>query len=68
METFELQTDTIQLNHLLKAHGASPSGGMANLSIAQGRVKVDGKTEYRKRCKLRKGQIVEYADMLVKIV
>ena len=65
METFELQTDYIQLNHLLKAQGACPTGGMANLSIEQGLVKVDGKIEYRKRCKLRTGHIVEFADMLI---
>ena len=35
------------------------SGGMSKAEIAQGRVKVDGQIEMRKRCKIRSGQSVE---------
>ncbi len=50
----------IELNHLLKVAGLCPSGGMAKAMIAEGRVKVDGNVELRKRCKIRQGQVVEF--------
>ncbi len=61
METFHLENkDFIELNHLLKAMGLSESGGMAKALIAEGRVSVNGAVELRKRCKIRKGDIVEF--------
>jgi ribosome-associated protein len=33
---------------------------MAKSVIAEGLVTVDGKVEFRKRCKIRSGQIVEF--------
>lgn len=61
MITFNLEkTEFIELNHLLKATKLCDSGGMANTVIAEGRVKVDGYAEFRKRCKIRAGQVVEF--------
>jgi len=61
MEEFKLEShEFIELNHLLKVTGLSASGGMAKAMIAEGRVKVDGSVELRKRCKIRRGQIVEF--------
>ena len=61
MEEFELgSNEYIQLNNLLKVIGLCDSGGMAKTVIAEGRVRVDGNVELRKRCKIRKGQIVEF--------
>ncbi len=61
MEVFTLEgREFIELNKLLKITGLCASGGMAKAMIAEGRVKVDGKTELRKRCKIRSGQIVEF--------
>ncbi len=48
----------IELCDLLKATGCCPSGGVAKQQIAEGRVTVDGKTEHRKRRKIRSGQQV----------
>ncbi len=62
MEKFKLETEFIELNSLLKVMGLFDTGGMANVAITEGLVKVDGKTELRKRCKIRKGQTVEYGD------
>jgi ribosome-associated protein len=63
MEEFELGgNEYIQLNSLLKVIGLCDSGGMAKTMIAEGRVKVDGNVELRKRCKIRKGQVVEFED------
>ena len=60
VETFELSGDYIELNKLLKASGLFETGSMAKIAIENGLVAVDGTVEYRKRCKIRNGQIVEY--------
>lgn len=56
---FELRTDFIPLDDLLKATGLAPSGGVAKMLISDGRVRVDGEVELRKACKIHAGQIVE---------
>ena len=61
MEEFNLEGhEFIELNHLLKLTGLCASGGVAKAMIAEGRVKVDGNLELRKRCKIRQGQTVEF--------
>ena len=65
MIPFSLQGEVIELHQLLKAAGLVGSGGMAKMLIAEGLVKVDGQIELRKRCKIGKGQIVEYADEVI---
>lgn len=61
MKEFKLEkSEFIELNHLLKVMRLCDSGGMANIVIADGQVKVNGNVELRKRCKIRKGQIVEF--------
>ena len=61
MEAFSLEgREFIELNNLLKIKGLCSSGGMAKAVIAEGLVKVDGKVELRKRCKIRTGQVVEF--------
>ncbi len=61
MEDFILEgSEFIELNSLLKVTGLCESGGMAKAAIAEGRVKVDDQVELRKRCKIRKGQVVEF--------
>ncbi len=69
MEEFKLiGSDFIELNKLIKVLGLSDSGGMAKLMITEGRVKVDGTVELRKRCKLRIGQKVEFEGRIVVVV
>ncbi len=61
MKEFTLGShEFIELNSLLKIMGLCDSGGAAKTTIAEGRVKVDGNVELRKRCKIRKGHIVEF--------
>ena len=69
MKEFKLRDgdEHIELNHLLKAEGLADTGGMANLLITEGQVKVDGKTELRKRCKVRAGQVVEFQGETIKV-
>lgn len=67
-ETFDLQGDYIELVKLLKLTALCASGGMAKVVITEGLVRVDGEVELRKRCKLRRGQTVEYEGDVVEIV
>jgi len=61
MEEFALKnTEFIELNNLLKVLGLCDTGGMAKAAIAEGRVKVNGEVELRKRCKIRKGDVIDF--------
>jgi ribosome-associated protein len=60
-------SEFIELNNLLKVTGLCDSGGMAKQLIADGQVSVDGKIELRKRCKIRKGQVIEFAGKTVTV-
>ncbi|MDP2753394.1 MAG: RNA-binding S4 domain-containing protein [Nitrospirota bacterium] len=61
MEEFNLENNEfIELNNLLKVMGLCDSGGIAKTLIAEGRVRVNGNVELRKRYKVRKGQLVEF--------
>ena len=61
MEVFSLEgNEFIELSNLLKIKGLCATGGMAKMVISEGLVRVDGKVELRKRCKVRAGQVVEF--------
>lgn len=64
---FELRTEFIPLDALLKTTGIAGSGGDAKAMVAAGQVRVDGKLELRKRCKIRSGQIVSTAGTTVRV-
>ncbi len=68
METFELSGDYIELNKLLKASALCETGGAAKIVIENGLAIVDGTVEYRKRCKIRNGQTVEYDGHSIQVV
>ena len=68
MDKFEISADYIPLNKLLKASGLCQTGGTAKIMIESGAVKVDGKVEYRKRCKIRNGQKVEFENFSIKVI
>ena len=64
---FKLDNEYIELTKLLKVTGLCDSGGTAKHAIANGRVKVNGAVELRKRCKIKKGQKVEFAGNLIEV-
>ena len=68
MPTFEIKGETIELIKLLKVTGLCSTGGMAKIAAAQGRVKVDNQTELRKRCKIKKGQLVEFEGNIIEVI
>ena len=65
--TLQLTTDTIELYKVLKLEGFVASGAEAKLVIAEGLVKVNGKTELRKRNKLKAGDVVSFDEYTVTI-
>ncbi len=65
---FNIKGEYIELIKLLKATGLCSSGGMAKIVTAEGRVKVDNRIELRKRCKLKKGQTVEFEGNIIELV
>jgi len=67
-QTFELEGEFIELYKLLKLAGVYGSGGMAKAMIAEGEARVDGAVELRKRCKVKKGQVVSCAGEEIEVV
>jgi len=67
IQKFKLEDEHIELIKLLKATGLCGSGGMAKFVTDQGQVRVDGTVELRKRCKVRKGQTIEFDGNVIEI-
>lgn len=66
---FQLENNEyIELNRLLKLLGLVESGGQANMFISEGEVQVNGKPEFRKRNKLRVGDLVSFNGETVKVI
>jgi len=64
---FKLDSDHIELIKLLKVTGLCQTGGEAKQSVAEGQVRVDGQVELRKKCKIRKGQVVSFRGAIVRL-
>lgn len=64
---FELNSDYIELNKLLKLLGLVESGGQANLVIENQEVQLNNKTELRKRAKLVKNDVVKFQNHIIYI-
>ncbi len=64
---FNLNGEYVELNQLLKLAGICDSGGAGKMIVASGDVKVDGKTELRKTCKIRAGQVVTVGDVTIRV-
>jgi ribosome-associated protein len=65
--TFELTSEFVELNQLLKLVGLVDSGGAGKNMVASGLVSVDGKNELRKTAKIRAGQIVTVGDVRISV-
>ncbi len=66
--TFELTSEFIEVNQLLKLSGLVDSGGAGKNLVASGAVKVDGKQELRKTAKIRAGQTVSLGDVRISVI
>jgi len=60
MINFELNEEYIHLIQLLKAVRVVETGGEAQAVVSDGLVKCNGEIEYRKRYKVRKGDVIEF--------
>ena len=60
MIEFELEGEFIPLIQLLKATNLVQTGGEAQIVVMEGLVKYNGEVDYRKRLKVKKGDVVEY--------
>ena len=59
---FDLDGDYVELKQLLKLADLVTSGGEAKMVISEGQV------ELRKACKIRAGQVVEFADSQIRVL
>ncbi len=64
---FELRGEFIELIKMLKVIQIAESGGQAQLFVENGEVMLNHEVEHRKRAKLRKGDVVEIFDLVIKI-
>lgn len=68
MIEFTLEGEFIPLIQLLKATDMVSSGGEAQMVVLDGLVKYNGETDYRKRLKVRKGDIIEFNNQEIKVI
>lgn len=66
--SFDLTTEYIELNQLLKLVGLCDSGGAGKVLVASGVVWIDGQQELRKTCKIRAGQNISVGDVRITVV
>lgn len=64
---YKLETETIELQQLLKVLNFVQTGGEAKIVIAEGLVKINGEVETKRRKKLRKNDVMEYKNQTVRI-
>jgi ribosome-associated protein len=67
MLDFTLEGEFIHLIQLLKAANIVQSGGEAQMVVSEGAVKYNGEVDYRKRLKVRRGDIVECRGKIIKV-
>jgi ribosome-associated protein len=68
LHEFELTEEFIELIKLLKLLGIADTGSDAKQLVDDGEVKLNGTVEFRKRAKLRRGDIVSIGDNQITIV
>lgn len=68
MDSYDLKGEEfIELVKLLKVMRISESGGQAKLMVEDGIVYRNGEQEFRKRAKLRAGDVIEVMDFKIKV-
>ena len=68
MIEFKVNGDFIPLIQLLKAANLVQTGGEAQIVVTEGQVKYNGAVDYRKRLKVKKGDIVEFRGDTIKVI
>jgi len=68
MIEFTLTGDYIHLIQLLKAVNLVQTGGEAQMVVTEGQVKYNGRVDYRKRLKVKRGDTVEFGGTAIRIL
>lgn len=68
MIEFKLEGEFIPMIQLLKATSLVQSGGEAQTVVEDGLVKYNGNVDYRKRLKVRVGDVVDFMGNQIKVV
>lgn len=68
MIQFKLEGEFIPLIQLLKATGLVQSGGEAQTVVEDGLVKYNGNVDYRKRLKVRVGDVVDFMGQKITVI
>jgi ribosome-associated protein len=68
MIEFKVEGDYIPLIQLLKAVNLVQTGGEAQIVVTEGEVKYNGEVDYRKRLKVKKGDVVEFRGQKIQVI
>jgi ribosome-associated protein len=68
MIEFKVTGDYIPLIQLLKAANLVQTGGEAQIVVTEGEVKYNGQVDYRKRLKVKAGDIIEFRDQKIMVI
>ena len=68
MIEFKIEGDYIPMIQLLKATNLVQTGGEAQIVVSQGEVMYNGEVDYRKRLKVKKGDVVEFRGTKIKVL
>lgn len=70
MQTIEINRQPVELYKILKFEGLVGTGGEAKIVIDEGLVKVNGQVEFRRRNKIKDGDVIEFNNegFLIKLV
>lgn len=68
MIEFKVTGDYIPMIQLLKAAHLVQTGGEAQIVVEEGEVKYNGQVDYRKRLKVKQGDLVEFRGEQIKVI
>jgi ribosome-associated protein len=68
MIEFKVTGDYIPLIQLLKAANLVQTGGEAQIVVTEGEVRYNGQVDYRKRLKVKKGDVIEFRNNKIVVI
>ena len=68
MIEFKVTGDYIPLIQLLKAANLVQTGGEAQIVVTEGEVKYNGQVDYRKRLKVKPGDVIEFRNNKIMVI
>jgi ribosome-associated protein len=68
MTEFKVTGDYIPMIQLLKAAGLVQTGGEAQIVVTEGEVIYNGAVDYRKRLKVKKGDVIEFRGEKITVI